>query len=242
MAGKKRKTNKAGLVVVQKPECIIAVKEAKKLGFKSEIFEKLVLHGHVMFVVYYVTNGFNASEAALSAGYSKKNAEVLMHNPRVTDAIRKAIDDTGVIEFKIKHGLLKLDDFNVADYEEFLDGTKTIKQLKKEGVNTALLKSATKGIDKNGKPYGKIEGPDRRAVLESLSRVAKATKASINIDVNNSRQINVFSNIPSYRDRNDEETIDVEAEEKQKDEDSLDVAFFQSDEKTEEKETDEENI
>ena len=123
------------------------------------------------FVTAYLSNGFNATKAAIEAGYAKTGAHVeasrMLRNPKVSQVIAKAFRDRGIAPEAIQM-LLSGVAFNadVADFEPWIRGKKSLQKLRSEGVDTRAVKSATDG------PRGRrIELHDRLGAAKELGRI-----------------------------------------------------------------------
>jgi len=124
------------------------------------------------FVSEYLANGFNATRAAITAGYSKKTAYSMgsenLRKPEIAAVIEEALEEQGItpVACKILLGEVALDT-DVTDFEPWLRGQKTFKQLRAEGVNTSLVKTA-RITDKGTRS---IELHDRLAAVKELNRL-----------------------------------------------------------------------
>lgn len=101
------------------------------------------------FIINYWTGGLNARRAAVAAGYSPKSigsqAYQLLHNHKISRAIAAVAEAQG-IQVDILHArLLQIGlEASMADYEPFLDGEESLKDLERRGVNVKLVKTARK--------------------------------------------------------------------------------------------------
>ena len=100
------------------------------------------------FVAEYLSNGFNATKAAIKAGYSKASAHTegsrLLRNVKVAGAIAQAFQEKGINPAAIEILLAVVAfDADVADFEPWVNGEKTLDQLRADGVDTKVVKSAT---------------------------------------------------------------------------------------------------
>ncbi len=123
------------------------------------------------FVTAFLSNGFNATKAAIAAGYAKKSAHVqgsrLLRNDKVADVIRKELDSRGITPTKCKIRLLEVAFCaDLADFDEWLMGEKTLAELNDEGVNTSLVKSCR--ITRGGRS---MELCSRLKALTQLARM-----------------------------------------------------------------------
>ena len=123
------------------------------------------------FVAAYLSNGFNATKAAVDAGYAPDSAHVegsrLLRNAKVAAAIATAFQDKGIAPETIQILLGSVAfDADITDFEPWIKGEKTLEQLRVEGVDTRAVKSATDS------PRGRrIELHDRLAALKELGRI-----------------------------------------------------------------------
>ena len=82
------------------------------------------------FVAAYLSNGFNATKAAVKAGYAPDSAHVevcrLLRNAKVAGAIGKAFQDKGIAPETIQILLGSVAfDADIADFEPYIEGQKT---------------------------------------------------------------------------------------------------------------------
>lgn len=123
------------------------------------------------FVAAYLSNGFNATKAAVKAGYAADGAHVegsrLLRNAKVAAAIATAFQDKGIAPETIQILLGSVAfDADITDFEPWIKGEKTLEQLRAKGVDTRAVKSATDS------PRGRrIELHDRLAALKELGRI-----------------------------------------------------------------------
>ena len=125
------------------------------------------------FVAAYLSNGFNATKAAVEAGYAPDSAHVegsrLLRNAKVQAAIASAFQEKGVAPETIQILLSSIAfDADIADFEPWINGEKTLDQLRAEGVDTRAVKSATVNPRTESR---KIELHDRLASLKELGRI-----------------------------------------------------------------------
>ena len=134
--------------------------EPKKLTGKQQAF-----------IAAYLSNGFNATKAAIEAGYGKAGAHVegcrMLRNPKIARVIAEAFRDKGIAPETVQILLSSVAfDADLSDFEPYLSGRKTLEQLRADGVDTRAVKSATTG------PRGRrIELHDRLAALKELGRI-----------------------------------------------------------------------
>jgi len=223
------------------PEIKRAIEVMKQQGFYCDELEDCGTHRQVLFIYHYVVNLINgkksATDAARKAGYKSPAlaGARLMHHPNVASAITTLLTQNDFFTHDIITDLNNMRKTDLADYEEVLDGSKTLAQLREEGVDTSLIDSLETGTDRNGNPYTKIRKTKR---IEATNAMLKALLQLRNVkqETNEKEQqtnIIVVSNVPSHRDRaleykdpnendendnkEDEAYIDVEFEEGGKD-------------------------
>ena len=127
------------------------------------------------FVTEYLANGFNGTRAAVKAGYGEKGAynEACrqLRKVEVAAAIKARLDTEGITPQKIKVALAEIAfGGDIAQAEGFLSGTK-LSELRKQGVNTQLIKSVRVSQSKDGAENRAVEMYDRLAALEKLAKV-----------------------------------------------------------------------
>ena len=139
------------------------------------------------FVFHYTigpTRG-NANASARAAGYSVKygggngsgGGWQVQRSAKVQLAIGELINvspiDPAYVAEKIQEQLAGVD---VADLEAYQDGTKTLTQLRAEGVNTAALLKAVVTVDKSGDMRRTVERVNPMSVLRLAADVAGMIK------------------------------------------------------------------
>ena len=127
----------------------------------------------VAFVEYYVTNGFNATKAALAAGYTKASAtatgSTLLTYPNVIARVKKRLPDV-INPTRIEAEIASIADVNMADFEPLGSGT-TLKELQESGVDTRQVKKLTTRTMADGTVRRDVEIHDRHAALEKLAKI-----------------------------------------------------------------------
>jgi phage terminase small subunit len=133
------------------------------------------------FVQAYLTNGFNATRAAIHAGYSKDSAaqqsSELLRNPKVREAVRAELDQI-VTKERVTAELAGMAfDLDAADYQPILQGV-SLQEARERGVDTRNIKKikATRRLVREGDDTYQVEDVtielhDRHAALEKLGRV-----------------------------------------------------------------------
>ncbi len=123
------------------------------------------------FKAEYFSNGFNATKAAIAAGYAPDSAHVegsrLLRNAKVSAAIAKTFQERGIASETVQILLaILVFDADVADFDPWIKGEKTLEQLRAEGVDTRAVRTVTES------PTGarRIELHNR---LEAANQLAK---------------------------------------------------------------------
>jgi len=212
-------------------------------GFAERYKEDLegLLPSEVLWVTAYLTEtNSNGSKAAIMAGYNPKTAGISAHHiknrPRVRALITKYMADVG---FQAEDYFMKLK--NIIDEDiatplfEFLEGRKTLQQLKDEGFDMSIIKGIQKFENKDGVTW-KIETMDKDKALATLGKAIGVFDDSMKIgtvNVNNedNRTI-VITRVPSVEDRRalpilEGDVIDVKSEDVEM---SSEVSIKQSEE------------
>lgn len=126
------------------------------------------------FVTEYLER-FNATKAAIAAGYSEDRAEHtgydLRQNPTVAEAIAEGLTSRGITEARISSAIAELAfDQDASDFEQAVESGTPLKELKKAGVNTKFVKSISRSVNESG-VNRKVELHDRLKALELLGKV-----------------------------------------------------------------------
>ncbi len=204
-----------------------AIEIYKEKGFYVPSFENLSRIGHLKWLYCYFTNGFNGRQAYKDAGYTAGvNIDkcVYILKNRLATQLAELLETTVFLENDLEVDLFKMSEADMADYEKFLDGEMTLVQLRASGVDTKHIKSLIKGVDRDGKPYGKIELPDQAGIKAKLLKIKRSAQDEVNRQINIKEQtINIITNTPTYHEREKHskkikklEVIDVESENKEK--------------------------
>ncbi len=120
--------------------------EAEKLSGR---LEKLQLTAkQLRFVLAYVTNGCNATKAAIAAGYNTNSARQIGAENLSKPVIRQALDELTADKVHTTQRLLlalgaQALDADIADFWPFLTGEMTLPELRASGVNTKLVRKVT---------------------------------------------------------------------------------------------------
>lgn len=132
------------------------------------------------FVLHYLTC-FNATKSAISAGYSARTASSkgcqLVRHPKVAKAIRELLDEVGLTVSRVKRELGKMVfGVDIADYEPWLRGMKTLQELRAEGIDTSVLEGVaiTDTISNNvSSTKRQMRTPDKLAAIKLLMRICQ---------------------------------------------------------------------
>ncbi len=123
--------------------------------------EKLHLTGkQLRFVLAYVTNGCNATKAAIAAGYNTNSARQIGAENLSKPVICQALDELTADKVHTTQRLLlalgaQALDADMADFWPFLAGEKTLAQLREDGVPTDLVKAVRISRRTSGTKAGK---------------------------------------------------------------------------------------
>lgn len=120
------------------------------------------------------TAAYRVMSPGIHDGAAWKNSFNFFRRPDIKAAIKELLDDSLSPE-RIKAGLAAIAfDTDLADMEEFFDGKK-LSDLRKAGVNTRLIKSASITVNENGGSR-KIEMHDMHRALDSLAKIREMVK------------------------------------------------------------------
>ena len=124
------------------------------------------------FVTEYLSNGFNATRAAIAAGYAEESAysqgSRLLRHDEIAAKIETEFAKRGIrpTQCKILLGEVAFDT-DITDFEPWLQGKVTLEELRASGVNTSLVKSS-RISDKGARS---IELHDRLGAVKEINRV-----------------------------------------------------------------------
>lgn len=152
------------------------------------------------FALELLRNGFNRTQAAIAAGYSRENAAVagsrLVRRINVRRLIIDKFDEKGLIPENIKIAFAEIAfDADLADFDPYLTGeVDGLSELRATGVNTKFLKSATVTtyLGKDGDVSSvrrKVEITDRQTALTNLGKVYAMFRETL--DVNHQGQVDL---------------------------------------------------
>jgi len=189
----------------------------------------------LLYAYYRIAQGLSAVDSYYKAGYGKgenltpKKAGIRASRLERKPYLRKAMFayQNHLYDYDGELGSRLIDMLNasVADLQPLLDGTKTLKELKDEGVNVDLVTSYKKGKDKFGEDEISIKFESVRDIINSIIKLKKPGPGQIKID-NMQQDIHIHTSIPGLADRIEapkelkppEDIIDGEIVEKEKNE------------------------
>lgn len=131
-----------------------------------------------LFVEHYLSNGFNASQAVISAGYAKKNANVtgcqLLANPNIQQLVSKAQQKTSQkLEITRESILLKIN--KVIDHVE---------RLLSDGMAQAPeMNAMLKGLEQQAKMLGLNEPEKVQISNDESTRLIVEVRQTSNEDL-----------------------------------------------------------
>jgi len=153
------------------------------MGDKSKLTNK-----QKQFIKYYLSNGFNATQAAISAGHSKKTAKEIgcenLTKPNIAAEISKAFKDDGII---VQAALRELSKMIGSDYTDFvniddLTGVITVKPLNdipigmtsiiKKIKNKRVIKENADGTSSTVYDDVEYELPDKLKAIDTVLKLA----------------------------------------------------------------------
>ena len=148
---------------------------------------------HKAFIIEYISNGFNATQAAIKAGYSKKSAaetgcEILM-NSNVKEEILKHFERQGDITQKLLAEYIRIAISNITDFVEIdeLTGVTKMKPLRDipKHMTSAIKKIKEKRVIKENADGSSVtvynnfeyELYDKQKSLDKLIEIATLVPA-----------------------------------------------------------------
>ena len=145
-----------------------------------KVVDKNLTDKQAIFVSEYVINGFNATKAALKAGYSPDTAYSmgprLLKNVEIASEVKKRIEEIITPEY-VKSELAGIAAVDMAEYEEILASGMSMKEMRAEGVDTRMIKriKATRRIVGKGDNAYPVEDVtvelhDRQAAIVNLGK------------------------------------------------------------------------
>jgi len=95
----------------------------------------------------YLKCGCNATKAALAAGYNPNSAHSTgwenLQKPEIRAAINGLLEAQGYTPEFCRNKTMAYADARIEDFEPWLKGDKTLRELELEGIDTSVIKSAT---------------------------------------------------------------------------------------------------
>ena len=136
------------------------------------------------FIIHYLTDcKFNGRSAAIKAGYSENSAASIasenLTKPKILKAINEKLDEYGLLPEKIRQVLYEMMNTSIDDFEPYILGDKTLKQLKADGVSMKAVQSAE--ISDKGKRSIKLA--DSHKTLELLIKLFNLIENKMTLDV-----------------------------------------------------------
>ena len=130
-----------------------------------------------MFCVEYLKRDCNAYQAALAAGYAESTAQsnsyALLENMGIRRAINGLLINAGYTPEFVKAKFQAYARANVEDFEPWIEGECTLAELRKRGVDTSCVKSASLTYSKSGQPIRRIT---LHSGLDAVRDLAKCHK------------------------------------------------------------------
>jgi len=128
------------------------------------------------FVLHYMGDcRYNATKAALASGYTDNGpgsaGSTVLKNSNVREAIREELENASLTPEAIKQKLTAMATANVAQYEPYLCGAMTLKELDASGVDCSMIESVEEAVDEKGNVKRKIKLYSAKACMDSLIRV-----------------------------------------------------------------------
>jgi len=163
---------KWGYIFVEEIEGLTGERCPRFFGLRQEE-QQFVLHlitGHKRFNI---TAAYRAAyEPDEDAARDRVSGYRLMQKSGVRQAVREVMGILGVgrewVMFQIARYAAGID---VADLEPYLTGDKTLKELRRAGVNTRAIKKARRTVEKDGSRHYLVEVTDPLPALHELVRV-----------------------------------------------------------------------
>jgi phage terminase small subunit len=152
--------------------------------------EKKLTGKQQRFVDAYLSNGFNATKAALAAGYSERSAQQIgsenLLKPVIAEFLQQrmaelAMPANEVLARLAEHARGDLGDFIAVAYEDL--ATHEQSRLLKKVKRTVTVRRSRKGDDETETTKEELELYSAQAALETLARIHGLLKTDININV-----------------------------------------------------------
>lgn len=127
------------------------------------------------FIDAYLSNGFNGTRAAISAGYSEQSAHAIawenLRKPEIKSVIEQHLADAGATRERIVSELVKVAfATDLEAFECWLEGKSTVGQLKEAGIDTTTVKKLAVRPGRNGVSRS-VELYDKLRAIEQLSKI-----------------------------------------------------------------------
>ncbi len=140
---------------------------------RSTLLKSMTLK-QLNFVRQYLIH-FNATRAALEAGYAKKSAFSIgsdnLRVPKIAEAISLGLENSGLSLDRIKTELGKMVfGIDIKDFAPWLDGSKTLAQLHAAGVDTTHIESFSRTPNQEGESRS-LKMHNKLRAFELLVRV-----------------------------------------------------------------------
>jgi hypothetical protein len=205
LAEKYKEASEFGIILPNKTK--LALTKSKKREVLLKVIEKRYpIEGidkldnvlNIRVVYEFLTNGFNKAKIAkkLNIGIGKVNS--IIRGRVESSIINTNIADIKYIKNEAITKLKSLQDVDIADFEDYLSGKKTLKELRAEGIDTSVIESVSSSLDKYGNPVIKIKLPSATVVADILHKMSKIDKENEKGGINNNiGTINIISNVPS---------------------------------------------
>jgi phage terminase small subunit len=135
---------------------------------------------HKLFVFHYLKS-FNATKAALAAGYSansvRAQASDLLTRPNIAAAVTEQMDRLGITQERISNAIAEIAfGADIADLEEVFQGGK-LSELRRSGVPTHMIRKmrAIRRKVKDGDDWADVDDVtvESYSRLEALEKLAK---------------------------------------------------------------------
>lgn len=147
-----------------------------------------------LFIAEYCNNGFNGTQAALKAGYSKRSAGAIssenLQKPYIKAHIKAYLNEIlgkykDTLEYRIIQQYMVLAFY---DTEDILnkDGKIKTKDLKSLGELSKCIKGIYTSYNAKGQKQVKVELYNRESALEKLAQYMNLLRQSVDIDIKGS--------------------------------------------------------
>jgi len=147
---------------------------------KSPAFDKLTVKQR-LFIIHYMES-FNAYKAAKEAGYKGGYNTVStigiqnLQKPTIKAAIQESLEKLGITPQRVKSEIAQIAmSADLADFEPWLEGKKTLRQLRAMGIDTRLVSGATKTVGEDSVKR-QIKLLDRQKALTDLTKILGITE------------------------------------------------------------------